>query len=69
VGGYHRASLSLTRATSTTVAYFGSAGAAGAIIPAVETHQGVVLYVAGLTMERPTRGDPINYLPRIKARC
>lgn len=51
-------------------AYFGFSwgGYMGGIIPAVEPRiKTAVLYVAGLTMERPRpEVDPINYLPRIR---
>ncbi len=54
---------------STRFAYFGYSWGAnmGGIIPAVEPRvKAAVLYVAGLTMERPRpEVDPINYLPHI----
>ncbi|HXI21723.1 MAG TPA: dienelactone hydrolase family protein, partial [Gemmatimonadales bacterium] len=54
---------------STRFAYFGFSwgGNMGGIIPAIEPRIKVaVLYVAGLTMERPRQEvDPINYLPHI----
>jgi dienelactone hydrolase/tRNA A-37 threonylcarbamoyl transferase component Bud32 len=54
---------------TTKFAYFGYSwgGLMGGLIPAVEPRiKTAVLYVAGLTMERPRpEVDPINYLPRI----
>ncbi len=54
---------------STKFAYFGYSwgGNMGGIVPAIEPRIKVaVLYVAGLTMERPRpEVDPINYLPHI----
>ncbi len=55
---------------STKFAYFGFSwgGNMGGIVPAIEPRIKVaVLYVAGLTMERPRpEVDPINYLPHIR---
>jgi len=54
---------------TTKFAYFGYSwgGNMGGIIPAIEPRLEVaVLYVAGLTMERPRpEVDPINYLPHV----
>jgi eukaryotic-like serine/threonine-protein kinase len=54
---------------TTKFAYFGYSwgGLMGGLIPAIEPRiKTAVLYVAGLTMERPRpEVDPINYLPRI----
>ena len=54
---------------TTKFAYFGYSwgGLMGGLIPATEPRiKTAVLYVAGLTMERPRpEVDPINYLPRI----
>jgi eukaryotic-like serine/threonine-protein kinase len=52
------------------LAYFGLSwgGALGAILPAVEERiRAVVLYVAGLSFQRPfPEADAFNYLPRVK---
>ena len=55
---------------TTAFAYFGYSwgGLMGGLIPAIEPRiRTAVLYVAGLTMERPRpEVDPINYLPRVR---
>lgn len=53
------------------IAYFGWSwgGYLGGVMPAIEPRiKAVVLYVAGLEMERPRpEADPLNFLPRITA--